>query len=264
MVKVVGDGAGLSGAPPTVIAGVTVMVPAVVPVASTTELGNVTCVVPRGTVKFTVLVRPAGVMNCTVESEPPTDEAKLTVRVPVASCGSGLPSDADTGACWAGAGDPEPRLTVTGGVAGALTVMETVAEAVCRAASVTVTVALELPAVVGVPLNAPLPFKVIPAGSDPAVSAKEYGVVPPEAVSVCENATPVVAVKLPPPNVTGLLGAVTVRLSCCRADCPFESVTTTMMSAVPAPDAAGVPLISPVLALSCNPAGSDPEASDHV
>jgi hypothetical protein len=51
--------------------------------------------------------------------------------------------------------------------------------------SVTFTVKVEFPVVVGVPLTTPVAeFSVRPAGSEPADTKKVYGALPPEAVSV--------------------------------------------------------------------------------
>jgi hypothetical protein len=52
--------------------------------------------------------------------------------------------------------------------------------------SVTCTVKLDWPTAVGVPLIVPFVFKLKPTGNVPEVNAHEYGVVPPEAVSVDE------------------------------------------------------------------------------
>jgi hypothetical protein len=49
--------------------------------------------------------------------------------------------------------------------------------------SVTCTVKLEGPALVGVPLIVPPLLKLRPAGNAPEVTVHEYGVVPPVAVS---------------------------------------------------------------------------------
>src|SRR4051794_32311498 len=53
------------------------------------------------------------------------------------------------------------------------------------AESVTLTVKLEVPAVVGVPVIVPFVASVSPAGSDPALTDHVYGAVPPLAVRVC-------------------------------------------------------------------------------
>jgi hypothetical protein len=52
--------------------------------------------------------------------------------------------------------------------------------------SVTWTVKLDWPALVGVPLIVPFLLKLRPAGNAPEVTVHEYGVVPPAAVSVDE------------------------------------------------------------------------------
>jgi len=53
--------------------------------------------------------------------------------------------------------------------------------------SVTRTVKFEVPAVVGVPVIAPVdPFNVKPAGKLPTTVAHVYGVVPPAATKVAE------------------------------------------------------------------------------
>jgi hypothetical protein len=56
--------------------------------------------------------------------------------------------------------------------------------AVLLAASVTFTVKFDVPAIVGVPVIAPVDvFRLSPAGSVPAERLQEYGVVPPVAAS---------------------------------------------------------------------------------
>jgi hypothetical protein len=52
--------------------------------------------------------------------------------------------------------------------------------------SVTWTVKLDWPALVGVPLIVPPLLKLRPAGNEPDVTVHEYGAVPPEAVSADE------------------------------------------------------------------------------
>jgi hypothetical protein len=52
-------------------------------------------------------------------------------------------------------------------------------------------VKVKLPAAVGVPVIAPLDgLKFRPLGREPALISQLYGVVPPDAVRVCEHATP--------------------------------------------------------------------------
>ena len=58
--------------------------------------------------------------------------------------------------------------------------------------SVTCTVKLDSPAVVGVPLIVPLLFKLRPVGKEPEANVHEYGSVPPEAVSAVEYAVPTI------------------------------------------------------------------------
>jgi hypothetical protein len=57
--------------------------------------------------------------------------------------------------------------------------------------SVTWTVKLEVPAVVGVPEITPPELKESPAGSEPDASDQLYGVTPPAAASVWLYATPI-------------------------------------------------------------------------
>src|SRR3972149_4405203 len=67
----------------------------------------------------------------------------------------------------------------------ALTVMLSAFVAMALLSSVTCTVKLDTPAVVGMPLISPVALlSVSPAGSVPTVSAHTYGVFPPAAVSV--------------------------------------------------------------------------------
>ena len=62
------------------------------------------------------------------------------------------------------------------------------AVAVCAAASVTLAVKLNVPAVVGVPEIWPAEESVSPPGSAPALTVQVKGVVPPLAASVVEYA----------------------------------------------------------------------------
>ena len=75
---------------------------------------------------------------------------------------------------------------------GAATSIDSCFVDVCPVASVTVTVNELDPGVVGVPVIAPLDDIDNPAGSEPAVTLKEYGPVPPVAATVWEYADPVV------------------------------------------------------------------------
>ena len=71
-------------------------------------------------------------------------------------------------------------------VSGAMIVIESVCCAVRDPLSVTPIVKFDVPAVVGVPVIAPVdPFNVRPAGSVPAI-VQAYGVVPPVATTFAE------------------------------------------------------------------------------
>jgi hypothetical protein len=58
--------------------------------------------------------------------------------------------------------------------------------------SVTCTVKLDWPALVGVPLIVPALLKLRPAGNAPDTTVHEYGVVPPVAANVAEYAVPTI------------------------------------------------------------------------
>src|SRR6266699_3638608 len=66
----------------------------------------------------------------------------------------------------------------------AVTVVLKLPLAVLLAASVTVTVKLKVPAVVGIPARSPFAFIEIPAGGVPPEMLQLYGVVPPVAANV--------------------------------------------------------------------------------
>jgi hypothetical protein len=132
--------------------------------------------------------------------------------------------------------------------------------AVSEVLSVTWTVTLNVPPVVGVPLNTPDDaFKVKP-GTGPLVINQVYGAVPPEADNCCEYepfTTPdgsgdgVVMVKLDEIVIVNDLVAVT----------PLLSVTCTVKEKVPL--AVGLPLIPPVSAPSVKPVGRAPAVTTH-
>ena len=130
--------------------------------------------------------------------------------------------------------------------------------------SKTLTVKFEVPVVVGVPVMAPLPaFKLKPAGSVPALMLQVYGCTPPLA---CRNAFRYGVFTTPAgsPLVVTCSGALllTVILRFADAVCAVgvsESVTFTVKDEVPV--AVGVPLITPVEALSDSPAGRLPEVT---
>jgi hypothetical protein len=140
------------------------------------------------------------------------------------------------------------------------TVIDTERDAVMLAASVTVTVNADVPALVGVPLIAPEGFSDRPDGNAPDVTAQLYGGVPAVAASAPEYAMPTV----PPGSGLAVIDgrpAPTVMLSARVAVCPAASLSWTVKLDDPA--AAGVPLIVPELE-SVSPAGSDPALTVHV
>ena len=133
-------------------------------------------------------------------------------------------------------------------------------EAVADAAmlSVTLTVKLEEPAVVGVPEIVPA-ARLSPAGSDPLATDHVYGGDPPLSVRPCEYAAP----SVPAVNAEVVMlniGALTASDRAALMETEVLSVTLTVNVAVPV--VVGLPDIVPAARL--RPAGSDPLATDHV
>lgn len=132
---------------------------------------------------------------------------------------------------------------------------------VAMTASVTVTVnVFAANAVEGVPLIWPVrPLKLMPDGSVPPLSEKEYGVVPPLAVTGMNAGTAAFTVPVTPataPTVdNGAPAALTVRVKLFDDVADDASVTVTA-NVVVVSGAVGVPLIWPVLALNVKPVGS--------
>ena len=155
---------------------------------------------------------------------------------------------------------PLGRVFVIFSVAGAMTmVCDDVAFCAGLPVSVTFTVTVELPAVVGVPLTVH-PVSVSPAGRVPEEMEQLYGGVPSLAVMVELYTVPTV----PPGKVlvmvsaAGAMTMVSFWLAFC-AGLP-ESVTCTVIGELPA--AVGVPLtVHPV---SVSPAGSVPEVMEQA
>src|SRR5260370_4878394 len=120
-------------------------------------------------------------------------------------------------------------------------------------------------AVVGVPVMAPVAvFSDNPVGNVPLVSDQVYGVLPPDAVSVAEYATPTC------PFGSDVLvmvsvAAVVVSVSAAVAFCAgvLESLTLKL-SAAPDTAVVGVPVMAPVAAFSDNPAGTVPRVRDQA
>lgn len=129
--------------------------------------------------------------------------------------------------------------------------------------SVTCTVKLDGPALVGVPLIVPPLLKLRPAGNAPEVTVQEYGVVPPVAARVNEYAVPTIpfgteAVVIVSGNAPELMLIENRLVAFCIGE--EESVTCTVKLDCPA--LVGVPLIVPFL-LKPRPAGNDPEVTVH-
>jgi hypothetical protein len=126
--------------------------------------------------------------------------------------------------------------------------------------SVTVTATVLVPAVVGLPVMAPLEASMLnPAGSP--VADQVYGVVPPLALTGALYAIPAT----PPGNelvvIVGGAMMVSDRFAVAvKCDGLVESVT--VIATVLTPAVVGVPLMAPVDAFKFNPAGSP--VADHV
>jgi hypothetical protein len=137
------------------------------------------------------------------------------------------------------------------------------AVAVLLSASVTFTVKLELPAVVGVPDITPvLEFSDNPAGNVPLLMLHVYGVTPPVAASVVVYATltiPFGSVVVVIISVDGILIVILSAAVAVFAPDPFTPIKKLLVPAV-----VGVPEITPVLAAKLNPAGSVPCTTLHV
>jgi hypothetical protein len=134
-------------------------------------------------------------------------------------------------------------------------------EAVAPTLSVTRKVISEFPSTVGVPLIAPVPgLRDNPTGSDPVVMVQFSGAVPPVLAIVWEYANP----RVPPESdVDVIAGAGAITNDRVADDvAPTESLTVSVKLDVP--DDVGMPLISPVPAVSPMPAGKFPPDTDHV
>jgi len=139
--------------------------------------------------------------------------------------------------------------------------MDRALDAVAPAASLTRTVKLNEPTVVGVPLMAPvLAFTLSPSGSDPVEIAQLYGAVPPVATNDARYEIPV-----DPPGTEDVVidkgGVITID-SALVSVAPAPSVARTVKLNVP--DADAVPLMVPVPEFKFRPAGSAPEARDQA
>ncbi len=119
-------------------------------------------------------------------------------------------------------------------------------------------------AVVGVPVMAPVAaFSDNPAGNVPPASDQAYGVVPPDAASAAEYATPTcpfgseVVVML---NVAGVMLNDRVVVLVCTG----LPASVALNAGYTRPSAVGVPVTAPVALFSDNPGGNVPLASDQV
>lgn len=146
-----------------------------------------------------------------------------------------------------------------------LTVMLSAFVAVCAGEpeSVPFTVKLLVPAVVGIPVIAPVAaFKFNPAGKAPVVIDHVTAPVPPVAPSVVLYAVPTVPFgRLVVETASAALIVIVSALVTVCAGEP-ESVAFTVKFAVPA--AVGVPVMAPVAAFKFNPAGNAPDGMVQV
>jgi hypothetical protein len=141
---------------------------------------------------------------------------------------------------------------------GALISSDRAAPADADMLSVTLTLKLDEPGAMGVPLIMP-PAKRNPAGTDPLTIDHVYGGFPPIALMACEYAVPTV----PAGSVDVVIfkiGALIVSNSTALADAEALSVTRTVK--LDEPDVTGVPEMTPPARL--NPEGSSPLAKDHI
>lgn len=117
---------------------------------------------------------------------------------------------------------------------------------------------------VAVPVIAPVEvLSDSPGGSEPEVIDHVYGEVPPDAASVWLYANPTWPAGSELVVTCSVDGPVVIDSGCVVCCVGVElSITSTVKLEVPG-EPVGVPEISPVEVLRVNPAGSDPELSDH-
>ena len=154
---------------------------------------------------------------------------------------------------------PLGKVLVNASVAGEMMIVSTwLTFCAGEPVSVTLTVTITLPAVVGVPLTTH-PVSERPCGNAPVIK-QLYGEVPPLAVIVALYATPTVPFGKVFVIVSAL-GAITiVSLALMLCVGLLESVTFTVTVELPA--VVGVPLTAQPLRLS--PAGSVPAVIEHA
>ena len=134
-------------------------------------------------------------------------------------------------------------------------------EPVAPTVSVPVIVKFVTPAVVGVPVIAPVvAFRDSPAGNAPAVTAKVEAPVPPVTLTVWLKAVPTVAAG----KVAGVtvIVAFTTTEYACDVVAPTVSVAPIVKLNVPAADV--VPVIAPVAAFRDKPVGNEPADTLYV
>jgi hypothetical protein len=146
----------------------------------------------------------------------------------------------------------------------AVTVSAVAAVAVCTGElpSLTATVKLAVPVVVGVPEITPALDIVRPAGSDPELMLQTYPGVPPLALSVALNAVPACALPSAAEAIVSLLAPTLIETTAVCI-CPGTALSFTATVKVEVPFVVGVPEITPALE-SVRPAGRLPEGSVHV
>ena len=127
------------------------------------------------------------------------------------------------------------------------------------ALSVTRTVKLLGPCVVGVPDIVPTAARLNPAGSDPPDTDQAYGCEPPAAASTCEYAAPTVPAGSDDVRILKV-GALTVSDSDAVVEFDARSAARTVKLLDPA--ALGVPDNVPP-ADKLNPCGNDPPTRDQ-
>jgi hypothetical protein len=155
---------------------------------------------------------------------------------------------------------PPGRSVVATDTGGGAIDMDSARVALWEAASVTRTVKLAAPWLVGVPPIAPLDARARPAGSEPPPTVHVNGGVPPLACKLTEYAVPLIPAGRSVVVIETGGGAIKIdsaRVALRNA----ASLTRTVKFAVPG--IVGVPLIAP-FAASAKPEGSDPPTTFHV
>jgi hypothetical protein len=127
--------------------------------------------------------------------------------------------------------------------------------------SVTCTVKLDWPALVGVPLIVPPLLKLRPAGKVPDAIVHEYGVLPPVAVIVLEYTVPTVPFGIDAVLITTPFRGFTLTEKAACAVCGGVDESETCTVKVNWPETVGVPLIIPVVLDNDNPDGNVPDTT---